>query len=88
MFKGLVSLTKLIIQFFKSLHVIECGAFKHLSDTLVYLDVAKNSIKTIESGAFKYLRNLKYLSLVSDLFTTEQLANLKIAGELPPLLEN
>jgi hypothetical protein len=51
MFKGLVSLTRLDIQGFKSLRVIESDEFKHLSNTLKDLYLMDNSIEIIEPGA-------------------------------------
>jgi Leucine-rich repeat (LRR) protein len=83
MFKGLLSLNKLEIVYFKCLRVIESGAFKHLSNTLEDLDLVGNSIETIEPGAFKFLSNLKKLNLRGNKLTDQQLADFKINGELP-----
>jgi hypothetical protein len=50
-------------EIFKSLRVIEFGAFKHLSKTLEDFSVWASSIETIEPGAFKCLSKIKYLNL-------------------------
>jgi hypothetical protein len=80
----LVSLKHLSIRRFTSLHVVECGTFKHLSDTLISLDLSENSIAIIEQGALKCLTQLKELNLLNNnQFTQEQLDGLKNNGEVP-----
>jgi hypothetical protein len=81
MFKGLVLLISLIIHYFKSLRVIETGAFKHVSDTLEYLDLSDNSIETIEPGAFECLSKLKTFYISDNRLTDVQFASLRT--ELP-----
>jgi hypothetical protein len=66
MFKGLVSLMSLSICRFKDLHIVECGAFKHLSEKLLYLSMMHNSIVTIEQGAFKCLNKLKEFRFINN----------------------
>jgi hypothetical protein len=83
MFKGLVSLTHLDIREFPSLRVIECGAFKHLFDTLVDLSLFANRIDTIEPGTFKCLSKLKKLRLSENQLASDRLAQLNASEELP-----
>jgi hypothetical protein len=82
MFKGLTSLKNLDIRKFKSLRVIEFGAFKHLSNTLESLSVWATSLESIEPGALKCLSKLEGLGLRNNKLTDEQLAGLITNGEL------
>jgi Leucine-rich repeat (LRR) protein len=81
MFKGLVLLESLFIHSFKSIRVIETGAFKHVSDTLEHLDLSNNSIETIEPGALECLSKLKTFDIRGNRLTDVQLASLRT--ELP-----
>jgi Leucine-rich repeat (LRR) protein len=64
--------------------VIECGAFKHLSYTLISLNLSNNSIKAIEPGTFKCLNKLKTLNLSGNELSMKQLDELKVNAEIPP----
>jgi Leucine-rich repeat (LRR) protein len=83
MFKGLVSLTSLNIRRFKSLRLIDTGAFQHLSSTLEKLSMGDNSIEIIETGAFKCLSKLRNLGLSGNQLTEEQLDHLEANEEFP-----
>jgi Leucine-rich repeat (LRR) protein len=81
MFKGLDLLISLLIHHFKSLRVIEYGAFKHVSDTLEYLDLSDNSIETFEPGTLECLSKLKTFYIRGNRLTDVQSASLRT--ELP-----